>query len=139
MNTTMNTTNIPFVMASAFRPECTFEENMELLEVFKAHLSTMGYGKKEVCVRCWEGEHELSLKITVGGIYDACRVSKIATVIYDQDAVLYVDSHNEAHMMVYDTVINGTRENTIGEWKKVQSIDGLKGYTGTKDGFYSVI
>ena len=136
MNTT---TNIPFVMASAFHPEYTFEENMGRLECFKAHLSTMGYGKKEVCVGYWEGEHELSLKITVGGPYDACRISKIAVVIYDQDAVLYVDSHNEAHMMVYDTVINGTRENTIGEWKKVQSIDGLKGYTATKDGFYSVI
>ena len=136
MNTTTNT---PFVIASAFRTECTFEENMERLEVFKAHLSTMGYGKKEVCVGCWEGEHELSLKITVGGIYDVCRISKIAAVIYDQDAVLYVDSHNEAHMMVYDAVINGNCENTIGEWKKVQSIDGLKGYTATKDGFYSVI
>ena len=42
-------------------------------------------------------------------------------------------------MMVYDTVINGSREDTIGEWKKVQSIDGLAGYTATKDGFYSVI
>ena len=136
----MNTTNnIPFVMASAFRPEYTFEENMERLEGFKAHLSTMGYSKKEVCVGCWEGEHELSLKITVGGLYDAYRISKIAAVIYDQDAVLFVDSHNEAHMMVYDTVINGNCVDTIGEWKKVQSIDGLKGYTATKDGFYSVI
>ena len=134
---TMNTT--PFVMASAFRPEFTFEENMERLEDFKAYLSTMGYGKKEVCVGCWEGEHELSLKITVGGLHDACRISKIAAVIYDQDAILYVDSHNGAHMMVYDTVINGNCEDTIGEWKKVQSIDGLKGYTATKDGFYSVI
>ena len=138
MNTT-TTTNIPFVMASAFRPEFTFEENMERLEDFKAYLSTMGYGKKEVCVGCWEGEHELSLKITVGGLHDACRITKIAAVIYEQDAVLYVDSHNEAHMMVYDAVINGNCEDTIGEWKKVQSIDGLKGYTATKDGFYSVI
>lgn len=137
MNTTTTTT--PFVMASAFRPEYTFEENMERLERFKAHLSTMGYGKKEVCVGCWEGEHELSLKITVSGLYDACRISKIAAVIYDQDAVLYVNSHNEAHMMVYDTVINENCVDTIGEWKKVQSIDGLKGYTATKDGFYSVI
>ena len=137
----MNTTT-PFVMASAFRPEYTFEENMERLEGFKAHLSTMGYGKKEVCVECWEGEHELSLKITVRGLRgldDARRISKMASVIYDQDAVLYVDSHNEAHMMFYDTVVNGTWQNTIGEWKKVQSIDGLKGYTATKDGFYSVI
>ena len=138
MNTT-TTTTIPFVMASAFRPEYTFEENMGLLEVFKAHLSTMGYGKKEVCAVCREGEHELSLKITVGGLHDACRISKIAAVIYDQDAVLYVDSHSEAHMMTYDTVINGNCEYTIGEWKKVQSIDGLKRYTATKDGFYSVI
>ena len=137
--TTTTTTTIPFVMASVFRPEYTFEENMELLECFKAHLSTMGYGKKEVCVECWEGEHELSLKITVGDLYDACRISKIAAVIYDQDAVLYVDSHNEAHIMAYDTVINGNWDRTIGEWKKVQSIDGLKGYTATKDGFYSVI
>ena len=136
MNTT---TNIPFVMASAFRPEYTFEENMERLEVFKAHLSTMGYGKKEVCVGCWEGEHKLSLKITVGDLHGACRISKIAAVIYDQDAVLYVDSHNKAHMMTYDTVINGNCVDTIGEWEKVQSIDGLKGYTATKDGFYSVI
>ena len=136
MNTTTTTS---FVMASAFRPEYTFEENMERLEVFKAHLSTMGYGKKEVCVGCWEGEHELSLKITVGGLHDACRISKIASVIYDQDAVLYVDSLNEANMMVYDTVIDGNCEDMIGEWKKVQSIDGLKGYTATKDGFYSVI
>ena len=135
----MNTTNIPFVMASAFRPEYTFEENMERLEVFKAHLSTMGYGKKEVCVGYWEGEHELSLKITVGDIYDACRISKVAAVIYDQDAVLYVDSHSEAHMMAYDTVIDGECVDTIGEWKKVQSIDGLKGYMTTKDGFYRVI
>ena len=133
----MNTT--PFVMASAFRPEYTFEENMKRLESFKVHLWAMGYDKKEVCVGCWEGEHELSLKITVGDLSDACRISKIASVIYDQDAVLYVDSHNEAHMMVYDAVINGNCENTIGEWKKVQSIDGLKGYTATKDGFYSVI
>lgn len=138
MNTT-TTTNIPFVMASAFRPEYTLEENMKRLAGFQAHLSTMGYGKKEVCVGCWEGEHELSLKITVRGLYDTCRISKIAAVIYDQDAVLYVDSHNEAHMMVYDTVINGNRVDTIGEWEKVQSIDGLKGYTATKDGFYSVI
>ena len=138
MNTT-TTTTIPFVMASVFRPEDTFEENMELLECFKTHLSTMGYGKKEVCVECWEGEHELSLKITVGALYDAFHISEIAAVIYDQDAVLYVDIYNEAHMMFYDTVINGTWENTIGEWKKVQSIDGLKGYTATKDGFYSVI
>ena len=29
--------------------------------------------------------------------------------------------------------------NADGEWKKVKSIDGLKGYTATKDGFYSVI
>ena len=136
MNTT---TNIPFVMASAFRPDYTFEENMERLGCFKAYLWAVGYDKKEVCVGCWEGEHELSLKITVGGLHDACRISKIAAVIYDQDAVLYVDSHNEAHMMFYDTVIDGTWENTIGEWKKVQSIDGLKGYTATKDGFYSVI
>ena len=134
----MNTTT-PFVMASAFRPEYTFEENMERLDVFKAHLSTMGYGKKEVCVGCWEGEHKLSLKITVGDLHDACRISKVAAMIYEQDAVLYVNGHNEAHMMVYDTVINGNREVTIGEWKKVQSIDGLKGYTATKDGFYSVI
>ena len=136
MNTTTTT---PFVMAYAFRPEYTFEENMERLEGFKAHLSTMGYGNKEVCVGCWEGEHELSLKITVGGVHDACRISKIAATIYDQDAVLYVDSHNKAHMMGYDTVIKGTCEDTIGEWKKVQSIDGLKGYTATKDGFYTVI
>lgn len=135
----MNTTTIPFVMASAFRPEYTVEENMERLEDFKAYLSLVGYGKKEVCVGCWEGEHELSLKITVDGPYNACRLSKIAAMIYDQDAVLYVDGHNEAHMMVYDTVINGNRDVTIGEWKKVQSIDGLKGYTATKDGFYSVI
>lgn len=53
MNTT--TTNIPFVMASAFRPEYTFEENIERMESFKAHLSIMGYSKKEVCVGCWEG------------------------------------------------------------------------------------
>ena len=136
MNTT---TTAPFVMASAFRPEYTFEENMERLEGFKAHLSTMGYGKKEVCVGCWEGEHELSLKITVGGRYDACRISKVAAMIYDQDAVLYVDSYNGSHMMVYDTVINGNCVDTIGVWEKVQSIDGLKGYTATKDGFYSVI
>ena len=58
---------------------------------------------------------------------------------YDLDAVLYVDSHNEAHMMVYDATINGNCEDTVGEWKKVQSIDGIKGYTATKDGFYSVI
>ena len=135
----MNTTTTPFVMASAFRPEYTFEENMERLEDFKAYLSIVGYDKKEVCVGYWEGAHELSLKITVGDIYDVCRISKVAAMIYDQDAVLYVDSHNEAHMMVYDTVIKGTREDTIGEWKKVQSIDGLKGYTATKDGFYSVI
>lgn len=128
-----------FVMASAFRPEYTFEENMERLGCFKVHLWAMGYDKKEVCVGCWEGEHKLSLKITVGGLDDACRISKIASVIYDQDAILYVDSHNEAHMMVYDTVINGSREDTIGEWKKVQSIDGLKGYTATNDGFYTVI
>lgn len=134
----MNTTT-PFVMASAFRPEYTFEENMERLEDFKAYLSTVGCGKKEVCVGCWEGEHELSLKITVGGLHDACRISKIAAMVYDQDAVLYVDSHNEAHMMFYDTVVNGAWEKTIGEWKKVQSIDGPKGYTATKDGFYSVI
>ena len=139
MNTTTTTTNIPFVMASAFRTECTFEENMELLGCFKVQLWAMGYDKKEVCVGCWEGEHKLSLKITVGGSRDACRISKIAAVIYDQDAVLYVDSHSEAHMMAYDTVINGNREVTIGEWKKVQSIDGLKEYTATKDGFYSVI
>ena len=139
MNTTNTNTNTSFVMASAFRPEYTFEENMERLEGFKAHLSTMGYREKEVCVGCWEGEHELSLKVTVGGLYDAGNISKIATVIYDQDAVLYVDSYNEAHMMVYDTVINGNCVDTIGEWKKVQSIDGLKGYTATKDGFYSVI
>ena len=136
MNTT---TTIPFVIASAFRPEYTFEENMGRLGCFKVYLWAMGYDKKEVCVECWEGEHELSLKITVGDIYDACRISKVAAMIYDQDAVLYVDSHNEAHMMVYDAVINGNCENTIGEWKKVQSIDGLKGYTATKDGFYSVI
>lgn len=135
----MNTTNIPFVMASAFRPEYTFEENMERLEGFKAHLSTMGWDKQEVCVGCWEGEHELSLKITVCASYGASHISKIASVIYDQDAVLYVDSHNEAHMMVYDTAINDNFANTIGEWKKVQSIDGLKGYTATKDGFYSVV
>ena len=139
MNTTTTNTNIPFVMASAFRPEYAFEENMGRLECFKAHLSIMGYGKKEVCVGCWEGEHVLSLKITVGDIYDACRISKVAAMIYDQDAVLYVDSHNGSHMMVYDTGINGTCEDMIGEWKKVQSIDGLKGYTATKDGFYSVI
>ena len=135
----MNTTTIPFVMASAFRPEYTFEENMERLECFKVHLWAMGYDKKEVCVGCWEGEHELSLKITVGGLHDACRISKIASVIYDQDAVLYVDSHNEAHMMVYDAAINGNCDDWIGEWTKVQSIDGLKGYTATKDGFYAVI
>ena len=136
---TMNTTNIPFVMASAFRPEFTFEENMERLEVFKAHLSTMGFGKKEVCVGYWEGEHELSLKITVGGIYDVCRISKIASLIYEQDAVLYVDSHNVAHIMTYDTVINGTCGDWLGEWVNVQSIEGLKRYTATKDGFYCVI
>ena len=138
MNTT-TTTTIPFVMASAFRPEFTFEENMGRLERFKAHLSTMGYGKKEACVGCWEGEHELSLKITVGGLHDACHISKIASVIYDQDAVLYVDSHNEAHLMVYDSASNGSYGDWLGEWKKVESIDGLKGYTATKDGFYSVI
>ena len=136
----MNTTNnIPFVMASAFRPEYTFEENMERLVDFKVHLWALGYDKKEVCVGCWEGEHELSLKITVGGRYDACRISKAAAMVYDQDAVLYVDSHNEAHMMVYDAVTNCNRVDTIGEWKEVQSIEGLKGYTATKDGFYSVI
>ena len=139
MNTTTTMNTIPFVIASAFRPEFTFEENMERLEVFKAHLSTMGYGKKEVCVECWEGEHELSLKITVGDLYDACRISKVAAMIYEQDAVLYVNSRNKAHMMVYDTVINGNCVDQIGEWEKVQSIDGLKGYTATKDGFYSVI
>ena len=136
---TMNTTNIPFVMASAFRPEYTFEENMERLECFKANLLAMDYDKKEVCVGCWEGEHELSLKITVGGLYDACHISTAAAMIYDQDAVLYVDSHNEAHMMTYDIVINGSCGDWLGEWKKVESIDGLKGYTATKDGFYSVI
>lgn len=137
--TTTTTTNIPFVMASAFRPEYTFEENMGRLKCFKDHLWAMGYDKKEVCVGCWEGEHELSLKITVDGIYDACRISKIAASIYDQDAVLYVDSYNVAHIMTYDTVINGSCGDWLGEWKKVQSIDGLKGYTATKDGFYSVI
>ena len=139
MNTTMNTTNIPFVMASAFRPERTLEENMELLECFKVQLWAMGYDKKEVCVGCWEGEHELSLKITVGGIYDAYHISKMASVIYDQDAVLYVDSYNVAHIMTYDGEANGSCGDWLGEWKKVQSIDGLKGYTATKDGFYSVI
>ena len=139
MNTMNTTTNIPFVMATAFRPECTFEENMELLECFKVHLWAMGYDKKEVCVGYWEGKHELSLKITVGGLYDAFRISKIASVIYDQDAVLYVDSYNVAHIMTYDTVINGSCGDWLGEWKKVQSIDGLKGYTATKDGFYIVV
>lgn len=85
------------------------------------------------------GTLELSLKITVGGIYDACHISKIASLIYDQDAVLYVDSHNVAHIMTYDTVINASCGDRLGEWAKVQSIEGLKGYTATKDGFYSVI
>ena len=139
MNTMNTTTNIPFVMASAFRPEYTFEENMKRLEDFKVNLWAMGYDKKEVCIGYWEGKHELSLKITVGGIDDASRISKMASVIHDQDAVLYVDSHNEANIMEYDTVIDCNLVGTIGEWVKVQSIDGLKGYTATKDGFYSVI
>ena len=139
MNTTTTTMNTPFVMASAFRPEYTFEENMKRLEDFKVHLWALGYDKKEVCVGYWEGEHELSLKITVGGFDDASRISKAAAMIYDQDDVLYVDSHNVAHIMTYDTVINGSCGDWLGEWKKVQSIDGLKGYTATKDGFYSVI
>lgn len=84
-------------------------------------------------------EHELSLKITVGGLYDAYRISRVAAMTYDQDAVLYVGSHNEAQMVVYDTVIKGNCVDTIGEWKKVQSIVGLKGYTATKDGFYAVL
>lgn len=42
-------------------------------------------------------------------------------------------------MMFYDTVVNGTWENTIGEWKKVQSIDGLKDTRRLKMDFYSVI
>ena len=134
----MNTMNIPFVMASAFRPEYTFEENMERLEIFKTHLSTIGFDKKEVCVGYWEGECKLSLKITVGGIHDVCRISKIASLVYEQDAVLYVDSLNVAHIMTYDTVINGTCGGWLGEWVKVQNIEGLKGYTATKDGFYSV-
>ena len=139
MNTMNTTTNIPFVMATAFRPECTFEENMELLECFKVHLWAMGYDKKEVCVGYWEGKHELSLKITVGGLYDAFRISKIAAMIYDQDAVLYVNSRNKAHMITYDTVTNGNSVDMIGAWEKAQSIDGLKGYTATKDGFYIVV
>ena len=67
----------------------------------------------------------------------AFRISKIASVIYDQDAVLYVNSHNEAHMMAYDPIINGNCVdtmgvwvNTIGNWVKVQSIDGLQGVHG---------
>jgi len=135
-------TEIPFSILSACRPEYSGEANEHRTAALALQLRARDLDFAPVS-GYWRGAAESAFLVlcperpAVWPSDDgrALALVRLLADRYGQDAILYVDANRAARLL-----LRGpgralyADEQALGQWREVQSTDGLEGYTRTADG-----